>query len=148
VELASEAEQFGPFSVTSYQLILGGCAFINMPVLLAVIMALPTRTSGCLHLLFIVGLPIVIFAYRYFPLAGAVYGMMPLFHSILGRWIHFPLFFTGIGASIPLVKWIFAATAIAGCLWHWADRRSLAKQAKDDSGSDIASRQSSSDPRT
>ena len=146
--MADEVKEFGPHSVTSYQLIMGACAFVNAPMLLGAIMAFPSGTAGGLQLLFILGLPIVIIAYRYFPLAGAVYGIMPLLNSILGRWIHLPFIFEGISASIPLVNWIFAATAIAGCLWHWADRRSLARQARDDSGCEIASRQRSSDPET
>jgi hypothetical protein len=140
VDMIQDAKHFGPHTVTSYQWVMGMCAFANAPMLLAATMGFPSRISGGLQLLFICGLPVIILLYRFFPLIGVVYGMLPLVYVILGKWIALPLFFKGISVSIPFVNWAFAITAIAGYLWHLGDRREIARQAEENARSAISQR--------
>jgi hypothetical protein len=107
-------------------------------MLLGAIMGLPSRTAGGLQLLFICGLPVAIFVYRYLPLISVVYGILPLLNFIFCSWIALPFFFKGISASVPLVNWAFATTAIVGYLWHLSDRRNEQRQREEYSGSDAS----------
>jgi hypothetical protein len=94
-------------------------------------MGFPDRESGGWQLVFVYGLPIVVFAYRYVPLVGVIYGVLPLLYSILGKWVSLPFFFRGISSSFLGAKWVFAGTAILGYVWHLVDQREAARQAKE-----------------
>jgi hypothetical protein len=115
----STPRQFGPLNIGNYQLVMGKCAFINSPMLLGAIMASPSGNEGLLQMLFICGLPVAVFIYRYFPLVTVAYGILPLLHTLLGKWITLPLIFKGISVSLPFVNWAFAATAIFGYAWFF-----------------------------
>lgn len=115
------AKSYGPYAVTSYQVVLGVCWAVNSMPFLASIMWMPGKEEGGMQLLFLFGLLIMVFLYRLIPLLVVIYSLMPLIDPILGRWVHLPLFFSRINISFIFENWIFAATAIFGYVWHQID---------------------------
>ena len=122
---------YGPFEVISYQMIMGGCAFINGWFLLAATMGFPTSEAGGLQMLYIYSALIVIPLYRFVPLLGVLYGILPLLNPLLGRWIALPFFFRGISVSPFATQWLFAATAIVGYVWNRVDLHDTARQKRE-----------------
>jgi hypothetical protein len=129
--MSDEAKSYGAFGVTSYQVILGLCAYINSYLILVSFMSYTPGQGRKLVVLYVCGLFTMVILYRWFPLWTAVYGLLPWLYPLLGRWIAFPFFFQGISYGLRWASLIFLATAASGYVLHRIDLSDIARRARE-----------------